>query len=669
MTHRAALISVVLVLALSARARAQGPVYAAQPPTPGTLYSDGQAGRYLLGGTWLYRADLADLGVSQGLWRDQAATDGWTPVAVPNSYNAGDTSTTSMAGYVGWYRRDFTLPPGVFGRYVKAADRRWIVRFESVNYRAAVWCNGRRIGTHAGAHLPFELDLSNLRPGVNRLIVRVDNRRSPSDLPPGPGGGWWNYGGILGEVYLRAVQRVDLAQVQVRPLLPCPTCAASVQEQVLVRNLSGSRQTVDLTGRYGTVRLDFGQATIAAHGSWTAQASGVVNRPRLWSPDHPNLYRATLTLTDSLGRRLGGYATDSGIRSIAVTPGGRLTLNGRLLNLRGVNLHEQDVALGAALDPAHVARIIGWIRSLGATVIRAHYPLSPEIEQAADRDGILIWSEVPVYQVRSVYLEDPAWPSQAQSTLQQNILTNQNHPSVLLWSIGNELPTPADGPETHYIAAATALVHRLDPTRPVAMAVSGWPGVACQHAYAPLDVIGYNDYFGWYDAGGGSTDDRDALSPFLDSFRACYPTKAIFVTEFGFEGNRDGPVEERGTYQFQSNATAFHLGVFAGKSWLSGAIYFVLQDFAARPGWGGGDPWPDPPYVQKGVFDLQGNPRPLLETMSSIYRSTVQIAPARDLPSKNGRLAGTGSEVWLCLAGPTRMLEPCVCVRCSKAVG
>ena len=81
------------------------------------------------------------------------------------------------------------------------------MRFESVNYRATVWLNGRLIGTHAGAYLPFELDLSNLRPGVNRLIVRVDDRRSPSDLPPGPGGGWWNYGGILREVYLRAVQR------------------------------------------------------------------------------------------------------------------------------------------------------------------------------------------------------------------------------------------------------------------------------------------------------------------------------------------------------------------------------------------------------------------------------------------------------------------------------
>ena len=104
------------------------------------------------------------------------------------------------------------------------------------------------------------------------------------------------------------------------------------------------------------------------------------------------------------------------------------------------------------------------------------------------------------------------------------------------------------------------------------MAISDWPGVACQAAYAPLDVIGFNDYFGWFDAGGGSTDDADALGPFLDSLHACYPSKALFVSEFGFEANRNGPVEERGTYQFQAAAAEYHLGVFASKPYLSGAM-------------------------------------------------------------------------------------------------
>jgi beta-glucuronidase len=625
MRSRSLLLALALVLVLAGVARAQAP--AAQPPTSGALYADGQAGRYLLGGSWLLRPDPGDVGLAQGWWRNLSSTTDWAPVTVPNAYNAGQFTSASMSGSVAWYRRDFTLPTSAFARYVPARFRRWIIRFESVNYRATVWLNGRRIGGHAGAYLPFEFDLP-VRSGVNRLIVRVDDRRTRSSLPPGPGGGWWNFGGIVREVYLRAVQRADIAQVQVRPLLTSRRDAATIEEQVQVRNPTGVAQTVSLRGVYGKLPLDFGSASIPAHGTWTALASVRIRRPRLWSIGHPALYRATLTLSDAKGRRLSGYVTYSGIRTIAVTSDGRLTLNGRLLSLRGVNLHEQDLALGSALDPAHLRRLVGWVQSLGATLIRAHYPLNPEIEEMADRDGVLLWSEIPVYQVQSRYLNQPGWLARAGATLRSNILTNQNHPSVLLWSIANELPTPPSGAESTYIATAAALAHKLDPTRPVGMAVSDWPGVACQPAYGPLDVVGFNDYFGWFDAGGGATDDRDALSPFLDAFRACYPTKALMVTEFGFGGNRTGPVEERGTYAFQANSVAFHLGVFASKPWLAGAIYFALQDFASRPGWGGGNPLPTPPFVDKGLVDLAGNPKAAFAVVAQIYKQTAQIAAA-----------------------------------------
>jgi beta-glucuronidase len=159
------------------------------------------------------------------------------------------------------------------------------------------------------------------------------------------------------------------------------------------------------------------------------------------------------------------------------------------------------------------------------------------------------------------------------------------------------------------------------------MAIADWPGVACQSAYAPLDVLGFNDYFGWFDAGGGSTDDPDGLSPFLDSLHACYPSKSLMITEFGFEGNRSGPVEERGTYQYQAAAARFHLGVFASKPYISAAMWFALQDFPAHPGWTGGNPYGDPPFVQKGEIDSFGNPRqPLFGTIQSIYTGTPQIA-------------------------------------------
>jgi len=622
-------LSLAVGLAVTGIAEAQGLAYVPHPPTAGALYRDGQTGRYLLGGAWLYRADLGDVGVTEGWWRNLAATDGWSPATIPNAYNAGDFSTTSAQGYVGWYRKDFALPSGAFARYVPASEHRWIVRFEAVNYRATVWLNGRLIGSHVGENLPFELELNGVRSGVNRLIVRVDDRRSRSDFPPGPGVGWWDFGGILREVYLRTAQVADLSQVHVRPLLPCPVCAATVSEQVLVRNLTGVRQTVQLRGYYGSAPLDFGSATIAPHAIWTARAAVRIAHPRLWSTDHPVLYRATLSLSDEHGRRLGRYVTYSGIRSITVTRDGRLALNGRLLRLRGVEVHEQSIATGGALAPTQIAQLIGWVRALDATVIRTDPP-SPELAEMADREGILIWTEIPVNQyVGKQYLGQPAWVARAHALLEDNILANQNHPSVMLWSIGNELPTPATAAETSYIAGAASLAHRLDPTRPVGMSVSDWPGVPCQHAYAPLDVIGVNEYFGWFDAGGGATDDEAALSPFLDSFRACYPTKGLFVSEFGFDANRDGPVEVRGTYQFQSAAAAYHLGVFASKPWLSGAMYFMLQDDATSLSYSGGNPWPDPPFDQKGLVDLYGNLKPAFAVVASSDKATVQIAPHR----------------------------------------
>lgn len=362
-----------------------------------------------------------------------------------------------------------------------------------------------------------------------------------------------------------------------------------------------------------------------AGATWIAAASAWIPHPHLWSLGNPVLYRAALTLSDALGRPLGGYVTYSGIRRIAVTRDGRLSINGRRVSLRGVELREQDLRLGAALDPAHLRRLFGRVRALGATVIRSD-PLNPQIEEMADRQGVLIWSDIPV---SDHVLNRPAWMHRALMTLRDNILTNQNHPSILLWGIGNELPAPATNAEAAHITGAVALAHRLDPTRPVGMSVTDWPGLACQPAYAPLDVLGVNEYFGWYNAGGGATDDRVGLSPFLDGFRACYPKQALFVSEFGFESNRSGPAEERGTYQFQADAAAYHLAVFASKPWLSGAIYSLLQDSVSAPGFRGGNPRPDPPFDHKGLLDLHGNPKQAWNVVASIYRTIAGLAAPR----------------------------------------
>lgn len=579
------------------------------------LYADGQTGRYLLGGDWLYRADPLDAGLTAGYERRRSRA-GWSPVTVPNAWNATDTSTASMAGSIGWYRRDFKLPD-------TARGLAWLVRFESVNYRAQVWLNGHALGSHTGAFLPWELRLAHLkRKGTNRLVIRVDSRHRDSDLPPRRDAGWWNYGGLLREVYLRRVDQVDMPHVGVSPRLRCAKCAASVPVSATVRSYAHHTERVHVTGTYGRRRLDLGTRSVAPGQSVTFSTTLRLRKPHLWSPRHPYLYRVHLQAGPA------EYDLHSGVRQVAVR-GGRLYLNGKPLHFRGVGLHEDSPTRGAAIGLSERKQILAWIRDLGATFVRAHYPLSPEFEEIADHHGILLWSEIPVYHLPEQEIARSSVQDAGLSMLQANIEANGNHPSIITWSVGNEEDSTVGPGQATYLSRAADLAHHLDPTRPVAYAFAGHPASGCQTAaYRKLDLLGFNDYFGWYTAE-GTIADRDLLSGYLDDIRACYPKQAIAVTEFGAEANRHGPVEEKGTYEFQDDFIRFHLLVYASKPWLAGVDYWALQEFRVSPGWSGGDPWPNPPVHEKGLVSFAGVEKPAYATVRSLYRKTRQYGSWR----------------------------------------
>jgi beta-glucuronidase len=605
------------------------PGYPAQTPRPGALYHAGPTGRYLLGGTWLFRFDAADKGVAKGFQRN-ASTAGWSRVSVPNAWNATDQTAASFAGGAGFYRKDFKLPSN-------ARRFSWIVRFESVNYRSKVWLNGRPLGSNRGAYLPFELRLPAglLRRGkTNRLVIRVDNRRRPTDFPPSnlnpkgqPTGGWWNYGGLLREVYLRRVDRIDFSTVQVQPFLPCTTCAATVKFRVTVRNYGDKVQRVRLTTTFGNRRLSLGTAAVGAKKFATFIRSLRVARPKLWSIGAPNLYSVALRATAGKDT-LAGYDLRTGIRSVKLV-NGHVLLNGKLLNVRGVGYHEDDPKLGFAINNQIRDRQLKWIKDLGATMIRSHYPLHPYTMERADELGILLWSEIPVYAVRTQYLKQRLVRELAAKELRDNILINGNHPSILIWSIGNELSSRPGPVQGLYIQRAVKTAHDLDPTRLVGLAVAGYPAAGCQPEYKPLDVIGINDYFGWYPGPNGQIADRTLLPDYLESVHQCYPTKGIFVSEFGAEANRDGPVEEKGTYAFQNDFISYHLGVFASKPWLNGALYWAIQEFRVRPDWDGGNPHPEPPIHQKGLITFDGRPKAAYAEVQKAFLATAQLRSSR----------------------------------------
>ena len=196
---------------------------------------------------------------------------------------------------------------------------------------------------------------------------------------------------------------------------------------------------------------------------------------------------------------------------------------------------------------------------------RSHYPMHPLALELADRYGIVVWSEVPVYQMRDQLFRRAAVRRRAVQAVRDMVNRDRSHPSVIVWSLGNENTSKPGSGFTRYVREATRLVRRLDRTRLVGLAFPGYPTIGKEELYTRLDALGVNDYFGWYPGPQDSIVDRSALSPYLERLHDDYRRQALFVTEFGAEANRPGLPTEKGTFDFQNDFLSYHLGVFRTK--------------------------------------------------------------------------------------------------------
>lgn len=608
-----ALTCLALGLAAAPAARAADAVdpNAITTPQPGQMYDDGRTGKYLLDGPWWFRMD------GESTWR---------PIQVPFTWNAMDESPDSMRGGIGWYRKDFRLPRARKGT-------QWIVRFESVNYRATVYLNGHLIGRHEGPYIPFELNLARFaKRGVNRLEIRADSHRNTKTIPPLkklsnglPSAGWWNYGGILREVYLRPVGKVDMTEFLARPLLPCRSCPASVLVRATLRNMTRKKLSVQTRATVGSVRARFPRVTLGP-GSIREVATKVsIRNPRLWAPGRPELY--TVSASASAAKSApAAWSARIGIRSIKVGRTGRVLINGEPVRLRGASFHEENLPVGAALTPEMRTDLFQDLLDLGASFTRAHYPLHPSFLEMADRAGIVVWDEIPVYQLPNSVTAMASVRAKALRYLANTVARDENHPSVMTWAIGNEMPTRVGSGQQRYIRDAAHLLKRIDPTRLRALDYAGYPNALPSSTYRVLDALGVNCYFGWYPGPGGQVDDRNVLAPFLDQVHRYYPSKALFVTEFGAESNRDGPFDEKGTFSFQRQLVEDHLAVYDSRPFVNGALVWALRDFRVRPAWDGGNPKPQSPLNQKGLLTWDGKPKPAFRAAARMFREYDPIA-------------------------------------------
>jgi beta-glucuronidase len=600
----------------------------------------------LLGGRWYFRPDDTLEAGDAERWYAQDDLSGWSAITVPHNWNA--TDTTENRPTVGWYRKEFTLP-----RSRDDARQFWKVRFEGSNYRTKVWLNGRVIGGYTGL-FPFEAELDGLRDSRNTLVVKVSTLRSNTDLTHwrpaaynGFGsGGWWNFGGLLREVYVRPVDTVDIEDVHVLPRLPRVGGAAKVEVRTKLRNFTDKDRYVRLRLAVDGERFELKPETVAAGATRELSTRFTLERPRLWQPGRPELYPMTVSAATVTKRRKDKafvdpeqrslYRLNFGVRKLETRRGGALLLNGRRLNLRGASIHEDDKEEGGALSEGTRRLLLYRLRNLGATVTRSHYPLHPAFIEAFDRLGILYWAQAPVYQLPNSF-----WASVHPAAMRAAILTvrnNLNHPSIFTWSLanepgGNRSELGLIGADlVRYIRDASAAVRELDDTRLVAIdRQSRVDEPVTSEAHQYLDVLGVNEYFGWYDSyradlqRGPAT--LEELGPFLDGVHAANPDLPLVITEFGAEAKDHGPAEQRGTYEFQQRFVRDHLAVHASKPYVHGSIHWALRDFRVDPTWQGGAPpeWAVPPWHNKSLIEENNGRKPAYFEMRKRWRATKAL--------------------------------------------
>jgi len=406
-----------------------------------------------------------------------------SPVAtLPSSWLTHSPEMRYYQGLV-WYERKFQAQP--------KPGMRQFLRFGAVNYRATIWLNGKNVGAHEGGFTPFAIEVTGaLRPGENRIVVAADSQASATSVPPAVTD-WENYGGITRSVRLIELPATFVDQAWVR---------LTADGRIAVdAKLDGAAANQPISLRIPELHLTLSGKT-AADGRWSASIAAPRSLQR-WSPDTPKLYELTVsTASDTLSDKVG-------FRTIAVK-GSKILLNGKPIYLRGMSVHEEEIGPNPTrnITPEAAHQLLSVLKDeLHGNYVRlAHYPHSEVMTREADRMGLLVWSEIPIYW--RVAFDNPEVLAKARTMLAENIERDRNRASIIIWSIANE--TPISDARNHFLFTLADDAHRLDPSRLVSAAllngrstVDGHPEMTIDDPLvAKVDVLAINTYNGWYTA-------------------------------------------------------------------------------------------------------------------------------------------------------------------------
>ncbi|MCJ2185887.1 malectin domain-containing carbohydrate-binding protein [Novosphingobium sp. 2638] len=487
---------------------------------------------------------------------------GWDQVSVPHTWNRiggygleRGPETNNKQG-IGWYRLMVDAPAA-------AAGMRQYLDFAAVAKIADVWVNGQHVGTHKGGFARFRFDVTDVwKPGQpNLIVVKADNSKPEPDNASGQvlplSGDFFVEGGIYRPVHL-----LQLPAASIDPLdyggpgvyvraAEITDAQAVVDVRTRLRNQGAARDlklTTQIADASGKVVAQAVQPVHLAPGAAEMAARLTVPHPHRWNGRaDPYLYSVTATLSGD-GKVLDQVTQPLGLRTFRFDADAGFFLNGRHVKLHGVSRHQDWLGSGWALTDAQHERDMELIEELGANTVRqAHYQHADKWTELADKAGMVVWAELPYVTTPSLSGgkgSDSLWAN-ADQQLREQIRQNYNHPSIMMWSVGNEVNAARGFGVKGKLPQSLPLLQHLnatakqeDPDRPTAFADCcegvGMMKTSGEKLAGTTDLIGYNRYYGWYYP--KPLEVRAQLGVMLDKMHGAHPDIPISITEYGAGG-------------------------------------------------------------------------------------------------------------------------------------
>ena len=511
-----------------------------------------------LNGEWNYTLDQYDTCLRQN-WENEVyhdnegrtlpvdfSFDTWDKVTLPCSMNMFRPEYFWYEGpFV--FTRKFSIDASV------VTKGRVFLRIGAANYVCRVFLNKEYIGQHRGGSTPFMFDITDYLKDENRIILVSDNTRKHNNVPT-ENTDWFNYSGVYRDIEIIEVPDRYIKDFRIS-LVPGSDCS-KIEASFKTSENDGSviiripeldlEKTVEISGGKGSIVMD------------------APDNLKLWSPETPALYKVTAEYyEDSISDTVG-------FREISVQ-GNDIYLNGSKIFLRGISVHEDSYYTGKALTDEEREEIVNTAADLGANYLRlAHYPHNEAMAKLCDRRGILLWEEIPVYW--SIAFKDPDTYAVAENQLEELICRDYNRASVIIWSVGNENP---DTDERYgFMSGLADHAHSSDTTRMVSAAclVDGATLSIRDRLAEKLDIIGLNEYIGWYSP-------NFAELPAL--FENSHPYKPVVITEFGADAmaGLHGSIDDKGTEECQAEVYRKQIETIRAIPYIKGMTPWILFDF------------------------------------------------------------------------------------------